>query len=658
MKARALVLTSVRGLLKVTKHSSRCASINAVHVCVGNYSKSSYSCHRSLETRRRLYTFSTDPITKSSESDEADTPPHISDHSEDSNDFATTYESEVDTSNTSLSSPGYYHSDDSNDLTAISDATFDESNTSSYSVPTEYDYSKDSDDYMTISRAEIDTASISSYNSDYYLPEEFNDHAETRRTVLQSTKFPGDLRSFQYLSCTYEDIDHVKSLGAKFDGKRKKWYIPEGVSASDFHQYKIHCPRTHSKDFKSSRYIFPTSPEERENAKSKGARFDGDNMMWYFEDEAASNGSIDSYGFKTWNPDFFYYIECPYEERDQCKEQGAIFDYLRFKKWFFKSKEEADEKGNKWPGYTFIPLDVPFSSKDHAKALGAKFNPVAKLWYAKDYEINGPLSDFLPESSKSVDHYTPSSSSSEDYVLNDISAREQDVEVDNHVDLEDKFIVFFDIETSGLPERPMYGETFPFRKLKAYDSCRVIQMCVMLCKAQCLTEVETKNVLIKANDFEISESSFAIHGISKEKTLEEGMDMKDALDREIFPLFSKAHFIACHNADFDTNVFKSELARGNYEEYLKHIEEKNVICTMKKTKDIVKARNKYDNLKNPSLKELYEFATEKEMIGHHDAKYDVLNLHEAVKSLLDSKQLELKHLYNDVVKSSQGGPSI
>ena len=96
MKARALVLTSVRGLLKVTKHSSRCASINAVHVCVGNYSKSSYSCRRSLETRRRLYTFSSDPITKSSESDEADTPPHISDHSEDSNDFATTYESEVD----------------------------------------------------------------------------------------------------------------------------------------------------------------------------------------------------------------------------------------------------------------------------------------------------------------------------------------------------------------------------------------------------------------------------------------------------------------------------------------------------------------------------------------------------------------------------------
>ena len=60
--------------------------------------------------------------------------------------------------------------------------------------------------------------------------------------------------------------------------------------------------------------------------------------------------------------DFFYYIECPYEERDQCKEK--IFDYLRFRNGSSNLKE-ADEKVINGR-YTFIPLDVP-TSKNHAK---------------------------------------------------------------------------------------------------------------------------------------------------------------------------------------------------------------------------------------------------------------------------------------------------
>ena len=45
--------------------------------------------------------------------------------------------------------------------------------------------------------------------------------------------------------------------------------------------------------------------------------------------------------------------------------------------------------------------------------------------------------------------------------------------------------------------------------------------------------------------------------------------------------------------------------------------------------------------KNPKLSELYKFATGREMINQHDAKYDVLNLHEAIKILYEQKKITL-----------------
>ena len=39
--------------------------------------------------------------------------------------------------------------------------------------------------------------------------------------------------------------------------------------------------------------------------------------------------------------------------------------------------------------------------------------------------------------------------------------------------------------------------------------------------------------------------------------------------------------------------------------------------------------------------ELYEYATGSEMIGHHDATHDVLNMHIAVKALVEKQSLDL-----------------
>jgi DNA polymerase III epsilon subunit-like protein len=216
-----------------------------------------------------------------------------------------------------------------------------------------------------------------------------------------------------------------------------------------------------------------------------------------------------------------------------------------------------------------------------------------------------------------------------------------------------KRIIFIDLETSGLPEKDEEKpwKTPHYRELTKYNNCRIIQMCVMLCDANDLTPLETKCSLIKANDFHISAESFNVHGISRERTLEEGRDISQFLQQDIFPLFLKANYIAAHNAVFDINVLKSELVRGNFVDVLNHMEKNiKVICTMRTTKHIVGAKNLKGKIKNPSLKELYHFATDRILEDHHDAMYDVINMHEAVKIVVERDGLQL---YNENQKSSK-----
>jgi hypothetical protein len=53
---------------------------------------------------------------------------------------------------------------------------------------------------------------------------------------------------------------------------------------------------------------------------------------------------------------------------------------------------------------------------------------------------------------------------------------------------------------------------------------------------------------------------------------------------------------------------------------------------MKLTKNLVKAQFKSGvGIKDPNLKELYFYATGKEMKNHHNSLYDTINLYDALK---------------------------
>jgi DNA polymerase III epsilon subunit-like protein len=373
--------------------------------------------------------------------------------------------------------------------------------------------------------------------------------------------------------------------------------------------------------------------------------------MWYITDEIPVSNFSE---YTLFDPEHFYYVNNPIDDSDVCKAKGAIFDVEYVITYLDVPKDELRDLGVRWDASKLLSFTNVENTERFANLLisdtivndGHEFNQSDSQSIATTLENN--TDD--PYEENIEDHSVEENE--DDFGAHFVADHKEHISLSKvrsknfpPVDLEGKYVVFFDVETSGLPQRSNFGEFSPFRKFAAYDSCRIVQICAVLCKAECFSKIETKNILIKAKDFEISKKSFEIHGISKEKTLEEGMEWSDAIENEIFPLFSQAHYVVCHNAIFDTSVLKSELARTDYNEYLDHIEGMDVICTMKKTKDIVGATDANNRLKNPKLKELYKVATGKEMIGAHDAMFDVMNMHEAIKSLVEADRLELADFY-------------
>ena len=120
--------------------------------------------------------------------------------------------------------------------------------------------------------------------------------------------------------------------------------------------------------------------------------------------------------------------------------------------------------------------------------------------------------------------------------------------------------------------------------------------------------------------------------------MEKGVDFNEAFEIFYESLKEVTHIIA-HNIAFDINVIKSELYRRDKHYIIEEINKKTVLCTMKHCKDIVKIINQYNRYKNPSLKEIYKFAFDKELENAHNSKYDVINMHAVIKKMYDDNIL-------------------
>ena len=93
-----------------------------------------------------------------------------------------------------------------------------------------------------------------------------------------------------YLYVPFDDKDEAKRLGARFDGQKKCWYVPAGTDLSAFSKWM-----PSSGAVKSVKKLYLNVPfDDKDKAKSLGARWDGEKKKWYI----MSNVNTDP--FKQW----------------------------------------------------------------------------------------------------------------------------------------------------------------------------------------------------------------------------------------------------------------------------------------------------------------------------------------------------------------------
>ena len=186
--------------------------------------------------------------------------------------------------------------------------------------------------------------------SQYSLPEGYEDqYYEPVGQEAQDLIPEEDKR--HYIDVPFNEKNEAKSLGAKWDQENKGWYVPEGVNMADFAKW----PEKQKSEMPARDYI-KVPMKDKDEAKALGARWDKDNKLWFIPKNA--------------NADLFA-------------------------KWPRTSIAEKKAEQERKPVYTpRVTLYVPFSRKDEAKKLGAYWDVRSKQWTCKA-EDKAKFSEFL-----------------------------------------------------------------------------------------------------------------------------------------------------------------------------------------------------------------------------------------------------------------------
>ena len=172
--------------------------------------------------------------------------------------------------------------------------------------------------------------------------------------------------------------------------------------------------------------------------------------------------------------------------------------------------------------------------------------------------------------------------------------------------------LIFDTETTGLPR----NQNAPLTDFDNWP--RLVQIAWQLHGPEG-NLISQGNHIIRPDGFTIPFNSQKVHGISTDRALEVGKDLKEVLD-----IFSedvrRAEVLIGHNIEFDNKIIGAEYLRMEQENLLEGYPN---IDTGLDTKEFCDIRMGNGRLKMPRLIELYEKLFGKPFDDAHDAAYDV-----------------------------------
>lgn len=173
-------------------------------------------------------------------------------------------------------------------------------------------------------------------------------------------------------------------------------------------------------------------------------------------------------------------------------------------------------------------------------------------------------------------------------------------------------LLFFDTETTGIPRNwkaPVTDtENWP----------RMVQLAWLLYDYEG-NLIDQGNHIIRPDGYVIPAESSRIHGISTERAIREGKDLREVLQHFSAHL-PKADYLVAHNLSFDEKILGAELIRMGMPTKLFFSKDK--ICTMESTTDFCAIPGNY-GYKWPKLSELHYKVFGTGFAEAHDAAVDI-----------------------------------
>lgn len=171
--------------------------------------------------------------------------------------------------------------------------------------------------------------------------------------------------------------------------------------------------------------------------------------------------------------------------------------------------------------------------------------------------------------------------------------------------------LFFDTETTGLPKQ----WNAPVSNLSNWP--RLVQLAWLLMDENG-SEISSQDRIIRPEGFIIPQAASAVHGITTERALEEGIALSLALS-EFAEALGNTRMLIAHNLSFDEKIMGAEFLRAEIESEIMSLPR---VCTMHSSTEYCEIPGNY-GYKWPKLMELHEKLFDEGFDGAHDALADV-----------------------------------
>jgi len=176
-----------------------------------------------------------------------------------------------------------------------------------------------------------------------------------------------------------------------------------------------------------------------------------------------------------------------------------------------------------------------------------------------------------------------------------------------------KTLIFFDTETTGIPvwKEPSEGENQP----------HLIQIAAELTDMESREVIESMDVIIRPDGWEIPEETIELHGITEKIASAQGIPEKEAVQM-FLDMHAKADLRVAHNKTFDERMIRIALKRYYDDLDSEDIQPSDIWKTGESFCTMYGSRKAMGFKKLPTLAEAYEAATGKKLDGAHNAMND------------------------------------